>query len=114
MSDQQIPKHYQSLKRRFPDLIRAIEVLGETAKRAGPLSPKTAHLIQMAAAAAVRSEGAVHSHARRAIEAGATDFLVRSHRLEDRVSTQIHKIRRIVALRYTARTPSYKQSRRNQ
>jgi alkylhydroperoxidase/carboxymuconolactone decarboxylase family protein YurZ len=72
MSDEQIPKHYLSLKRRFPDLIRAIEELGETAKDAGPLPADTAHLIQMAAAAAVRSEGAVHSHARRAVEAGAT------------------------------------------
>ena len=32
---------------------------------------KTAQLIQLAAAAAQGSEGAVHSHARRALEAGA-------------------------------------------
>jgi alkylhydroperoxidase/carboxymuconolactone decarboxylase family protein YurZ len=32
---------------------------------------KTSHLIQLAAAAAIRSEGSVHSHTRRALEAGA-------------------------------------------
>jgi alkylhydroperoxidase/carboxymuconolactone decarboxylase family protein YurZ len=30
------------------------------------------HLVQLGAAAALRSEGAVHSHARRALEAGAS------------------------------------------
>ena len=37
----------------------------------GPIDEKTVHLIQMAAAAAIRSRGAVHSHARRALAAGA-------------------------------------------
>jgi alkylhydroperoxidase/carboxymuconolactone decarboxylase family protein YurZ len=35
------------------------------------LDEKTGHLIQLAAAAASSSEGAVHSHVRRALEAGA-------------------------------------------
>ncbi|MGZ8166011.1 MAG: carboxymuconolactone decarboxylase family protein, partial [Methylobacter sp.] len=41
-------------------------------KKQGPLDAKTAHLIQLAAAIAIHSEGAVHSHVRRAIESGAT------------------------------------------
>jgi AhpD family alkylhydroperoxidase len=36
------------------------------------LSEKVRQFVQLAAAAAVRSEGAVHSHARRAVEAGAS------------------------------------------
>jgi AhpD family alkylhydroperoxidase len=72
MATDRIPKHYESLKQRFPWLIEATEKLGETAKTAGPLDLKTAHLIQLAAAAASRSEGAVHSHARRALAAGAS------------------------------------------
>jgi len=36
------------------------------------LDKKTAHLIQLAASAAIRSEGGVHSHARRALEQGAS------------------------------------------
>jgi len=39
---------------------------------AGPLTEKTRHLVQIGAAAAIRSEGAVHSHTRRALAAGAT------------------------------------------
>ena len=72
MSEKIIPKHFQSLKQRFPEVIAASEELGKTAKAAGPIDEKTAHLIQMAGATAVRSHGAVRSHARRALEAGAS------------------------------------------
>lgn len=50
----------------------ALTELGTTIRKSGPLDEKTTHLIQLAAAAANNSEGAVHSHARRALEAGAT------------------------------------------
>ena len=65
------PKKYQKFKERYPDLISAVESLGKTAKNQGPIDEKTAHLIQLAAAAAGRSEGSVHSHTRRALAAGA-------------------------------------------
>ena len=51
---------------------KSIEKAGSAAKKSGPLNAKTCHLIQLAACAALRSEGGVHSHARRAIKAGAT------------------------------------------
>ncbi len=41
------------------------------------MSEKARQLVQLAAAAAIRSEGAVHSHARRAAEAGASAEEVR-------------------------------------
>jgi AhpD family alkylhydroperoxidase len=66
------PEQYQSIKKRFGRFHEAVESLGKTLKEAGPLDRKTAELIQLAAAAAIRSEGSVHSHARRAKEAGAT------------------------------------------
>ncbi len=66
------PKHYNRLARRFPEYFAAVERLGETVKSAGPLEPKVAELIQLAAAATAHSEGSVHSHARRAMKAGAT------------------------------------------
>jgi alkylhydroperoxidase/carboxymuconolactone decarboxylase family protein YurZ len=72
MNSDTIPKHYQSLKERFPEVIAAVEDLGKTAKTAGPIDEKVAHLIQMAAATAIRSHGAVRSHAKRALEAGAS------------------------------------------
>src|SRR5690606_34059910 len=66
------PKHFNQLAKRYPEYMTALEKLGESAKQAGPIDPKTAELIQLAAAAATRSEGAVHSHTRRAQDLGAT------------------------------------------
>ena len=66
------PKHFQKLAKRYPDYLAAVEQLGDQVKKAGPLDPKVAELIQLAAAAAVHSEGSVHSHVRRARKAGAT------------------------------------------
>ena len=67
-----IPGFYLKVKKQYPQYFSAVEAFGEAARQAGPLDPKTVHLVQLAAAAAVRSEGSVHSHARRALEAGAT------------------------------------------
>ncbi|EDM66135.1 MAG: carboxymuconolactone decarboxylase family protein [Moritella sp.] len=63
---------YLKIKQRHPELINAVESLGKAAKQSGPIDEKTAQLIQLAAAAAIRSEGAVHSHTKRALEAGAS------------------------------------------
>lgn len=68
--------HYLEIKRSNPDFIAAIEALGQAVK-VGPLPEKTVQLVQLAAAAAIRSEGAVHSHARRALEAGASPGEIR-------------------------------------
>jgi alkylhydroperoxidase/carboxymuconolactone decarboxylase family protein YurZ len=65
------PKHFYKLREKFPSYIDALEQLGETVRTVGPLDEKTCQLVQLAAAAASRSEGAVHSHARRALDAGA-------------------------------------------
>lgn len=67
-----LPALHQSFKKRFPKYFNALENLGKAVRSSGPLDTKTAHLIQLAAATATRSEGAVHSHTRRALEAGAT------------------------------------------
>ncbi len=64
----------------------AVEQLGEAVRTEGPLDQKQGHLIQLAAAAAIRSEGAVHSHTRRALEEGATSDEIR-HALLLLVST---------------------------
>ncbi len=66
-----LPEQYLSIKKRFKKYFTAVDNLGKAAKAAGPLNTKTAHLIQLAAAAAIKSEGAVHSHTRRALKAGA-------------------------------------------
>jgi 4-carboxymuconolactone decarboxylase len=66
------PKNYRSIARQYPHFMAALDALGTAAAEAGPLTEKTRHLVQIGAAAAIRSEGAVHSHARRALAAGAT------------------------------------------
>jgi 4-carboxymuconolactone decarboxylase len=66
-----LPKQYTSIQKRYKGLIKAVENLGKAAKAAGPLNKKTSELVQIAAAAAIRSEGSVHSHVRRALAAGA-------------------------------------------
>jgi 4-carboxymuconolactone decarboxylase len=73
MATQKVPvKHYRQLAKRFPASIAALENLGTAVHDEGPIQGKTAELIQLAGAAAVQSEGSVHSHTRRAMEAGAT------------------------------------------
>ena len=72
MPKENFPAWYNLIKEKHGKFIEALEQLGETARREGPLDEKTTHLVQLAAAAAIRSEGAVHSHLRRAMQAGAT------------------------------------------
>lgn len=73
MPKQKIPKLYAGINKRYKKLGIALEELGKTVRTLGSIDEKTSHLIQLAAAAAIRSEGAVHSHVRRAREAGAKD-----------------------------------------
>ncbi|HID69687.1 MAG TPA: carboxymuconolactone decarboxylase family protein [Desulfobacterales bacterium] len=67
------PKHYQLLQQRFPEVLDAVENLGSTIREAGPIDKKTSELIQLGVAASSGSIGAVHSHTRRALKAGATE-----------------------------------------
>jgi 4-carboxymuconolactone decarboxylase len=71
MATRKLPKMYTSIRKRYEELSKAVENLGKAARTSGPINEKTSHLIQLAAAAAIRSEGAVHSHVRRALQAGA-------------------------------------------
>lgn len=65
-------KTYQVLAKSYPKVFEGVEALGKVVRGAGPLDEKTSQLVQLAAAAATGSEGAVHSHVRRAIKAGAS------------------------------------------
>ncbi len=69
MSNKKLPGLYTMLGEKHPKFISAFEELGKVVKQEGPLDEKTVHLVQLAGAAAIGSEGAVHSHARRAVKA---------------------------------------------
>ena len=86
MSDKKKPSFYEKVNKQFPEVISAVENLGTTVRSAGPLDEKTSHLIQLAAAAAMQSEGSVCSHTRRALQAGASSAEI-SHAILLLVST---------------------------
>lgn len=65
------PEWFDYVEQKYPKYMKALEQLGKSVRDEGPLGGKTANLLQLAAAAAIRSEGAVHSHTKRALEAGA-------------------------------------------
>ncbi|WP_414469804.1 carboxymuconolactone decarboxylase family protein [Methanobacterium sp. ACI-7] len=69
----ELPNNYKSITQRYKEYGNALDELGKAAKASGPLNEKECHLIQLAASAAIRSEGGVHSHARRAMMNGATE-----------------------------------------
>jgi alkylhydroperoxidase/carboxymuconolactone decarboxylase family protein YurZ len=72
MLNDRIPKHYEAERREHAEVFEALEQLGRAVRAAGPIDAKHGHLMQMAASIAIGSEGATHSHVRRALEAGAT------------------------------------------
>lgn len=77
MSDKDLPKAAREIAERHPDVYEAFEKLGEACGNAGPLDGKTRHLIKIATAIALRSEGATHSHVRRALADGVTPEEIR-------------------------------------
>ncbi len=66
------PANYTWINKTFGKTMKTHERLGKELLAAGPVARKQAQLVQLAAAAAVRSEGAVHSHVKRALKAKAT------------------------------------------
>jgi 4-carboxymuconolactone decarboxylase len=72
MPKSKLPDQYTGIGKKFKKYFTALNNLGKAARAAGPLDEKTTQLVQLAGAAAVRSEGAVHSAARRALEAEAS------------------------------------------
>ncbi len=77
MTQDSRPKWFEELRHRHVRFMEAVEALGTAVREAGPLDEKTGQLVQLASAATSRSEGAVHSHARRALAAGASPEEVR-------------------------------------
>jgi 4-carboxymuconolactone decarboxylase len=72
MSEKKNPSFYKIVSKQFPEVMSAAAALGTTLRTAGPLDEKTTHLVQLAAAATMQSEGSVCSHTRRALEVGAS------------------------------------------
>jgi 4-carboxymuconolactone decarboxylase len=72
-----LPSFYEQFRERHPDVVAAYEALGDATRAAGPLPPAEVEIVKLALAAGARIEGAIHSHVRRALEAGATPAAIR-------------------------------------
>lgn len=68
----QPPKRFQDFIRTHEDVGRAYKALGDATTHAGPLDRKTAQLVKLGISIGMRHEGAVHAHARKALDAGCT------------------------------------------
>jgi alkylhydroperoxidase/carboxymuconolactone decarboxylase family protein YurZ len=55
---------------RYPTVWQTYSALGKACSSAGPIDPRTARLLKLALAIGASSEGAVHSHTRRAVGEG--------------------------------------------
>ena len=73
MSDQQpdeLPAAAGQVAKAYPGIWRAFASLGDACAREGPIEAQARHLVKLALAIGAGSEGAVHSHCRRALEDG--------------------------------------------
>jgi len=67
---EKLPSGAGEVARKYPDVWRAFAGLGQACSEAGPIEGRTLRLVKLALAIGALSEGAVHSHTRRALEEG--------------------------------------------
>lgn len=72
-----VPGPFRKFVEAYPECGMTYEALALASREAAGFAEKEAELIKLALAMGSRLEGAVHSHARRALEAGATPAEVR-------------------------------------
>lgn len=72
MANTELPDVLREFAAKYPQVWDAYNRLGEAAAEAGPLDERTQRLVKLAIAIGAGREGAVHSHARRALKAGIT------------------------------------------
>jgi alkylhydroperoxidase/carboxymuconolactone decarboxylase family protein YurZ len=64
------PSRAGDVAKKYPQVWKAYSDLGKACAESGPISGQTLRLVKLALAIGASSEGAVHSHTRRAIEEG--------------------------------------------
>ena len=70
MNDNELPATAGEIAERHPDVWSAYSALGRALGDAGPLNERERRLVKLALAIGAQSEGAVHSHVRRATAEG--------------------------------------------
>jgi AhpD family alkylhydroperoxidase len=66
-----LPKVYEKFQDQFPEVFKDYKQLGVSTREAGPLDEKTQNLVKLGIAVGANSRGAVMSHTRKALKAGA-------------------------------------------
>ncbi len=109
-----LPKAYDSFSKENLKVSEAYDRLAKVCHQAGPLNEKTRELVKLALSIGAKMEGAVHSHTRRALDAGATRSEI--HHLVLLGLTTIGFPSSIAALTWVEdvlkKSPSRKQKRR--
>lgn len=72
-----LPAKAREIAATWPDIWSAYADLGDACAKAGPIEPASLRLVKLALAIGAKSEGAVHSHTRRAISEGLSPDAVR-------------------------------------
>ena len=72
-----LPGAARDLAEQHPDIWAAYSALGKAASESGPLTERERRLVKLALAIGANSEGAVHSHARRAKSEGIENAALR-------------------------------------
>ena len=67
---EKLPDFLEGVIKQYPEVWKAYQDFGEACSNAGPLDEKTVRLVKLALAVGAKSEGAVHSHTRRALKQG--------------------------------------------
>ncbi len=74
---QKLPSAYRRFASEQPRVAKAYEQLSDASLGEGPLERRIAELVKIGLAVGARLEGGVHSHVRRALDAGATPDEIR-------------------------------------
>lgn len=72
-----IPKPFIDFTEKYPKVGQAYAQMGHAVHEAGPLDQKTRELVKLAMSCGAQKEGAVHSHTRKALEAGCSKEEIR-------------------------------------
>ncbi|MCU0574612.1 MAG: carboxymuconolactone decarboxylase family protein [Syntrophobacteraceae bacterium] len=67
-----LPEIYDKFRQQYADITEKYQQLGLACRAAGPLDQKVQDLVKLGIAIGANSQGAVRSHTRKALAAGAT------------------------------------------
>ncbi|MCC6979113.1 MAG: carboxymuconolactone decarboxylase family protein [Candidatus Melainabacteria bacterium] len=67
-----LPQRFLDFQKNYPAVFEAYDSLGKAVTAAGPLSAKEMALVKIGIACGAKLEGGLHSHCRKALDAGLT------------------------------------------